>query len=102
MSADRWSVCPKCYKDRSLVTREEKLEELYGTIPAEEFLKLSKTLKDDEPLEEFREDYEFYLDGKILRMSYSGRCQANNCGLRYTFKKNVDILTNEEVGEFNS
>ena len=61
MSADNWAKCPKCEKA---------------------FLGKSGT---DTPL---REDYEFYLEGFILNIYYSCRCQ--DCDFEFKLKRQID------------
>jgi len=71
MSADNWAKCPKC-----------------------EAASLSKQGGIENPL---REDYEFYLEGFILHIYYSGRCQ--NCDFEFKFKKSIDTQTGRKIQE---
>lgn len=86
MSADDWDVCPSCLtkaRDEWLA-KTDHLSVAYGKIPLDEF----DALRDDvakgineEDFRTFREDYEFYLDGFTLHVSYSGHCTECSTGL---------------------
>lgn len=95
MSADNWATCPRC-KD-SKVNRVEELqkeiEEAYGKVSAEEFMRINGQLaqakleadKDDWNDRHFREDYEIYgAEEGTIKVSYSGTCVK--CGLSLSFE----------------
>jgi len=84
MSADRWSICPKCAKKH-----DEYLDELYGKVPKNVYDARmdEKVLKDT-----LGEYYEVYLDddGEFV-VHYEGICRE--CGFKYTynFSDQVDL-----------
>lgn len=90
MSADNWTVCPKCRphlsKDKTAAITAANA--LYGTVPAAEFMEaLAKANalpeEDDEPTQ-LREDYEIglYKSG-WFEISYS--CSCTQCGFSWEF-----------------
>jgi hypothetical protein len=89
VSADNWSVCPRCWDDAQRKADEAKVEVmgLYGAIPVEEFDKRRDALEEPDPdtYTTFREDYEFYgADKGEVHASYRGGCSA--CGLSVELK----------------
>ena len=95
MSADNWRECPKCSdnqkSDRQLAL--DKLAESYGTLPLDQWLEEHKEAMSMPetrcPVEDFREDYEFYWedyleDSTTVVASYSGCCAT--CGFKISFK----------------
>lgn len=90
MSADRWSVCPRCTdrKRGELNADEEALQLSYGVISAAEFIKAQAVFvqksKDVTAMpEEFREDYSVYAEDGVVTVQYLGSC--TRCGLRTDF-----------------
>lgn len=89
MSADNWTVCPRCFDNaiRKAAQAKATVMNLYGKIPVEEFdakrAALADPVKGD--FETFREDYEFFgaHDGEI-HASYKGHC--SKCGLHVELK----------------
>ena len=45
--------------------------------------------------EELREDCDFYLNGETLEISYKAKCTI--CNFKFTYSKNINIITGEEV-----
>jgi len=86
MSADNWSVCPKCNKENV-----KKIQDSYGKIPPEEYLKLINETKG--PYEKFtlREDYSIHTreDG-TFRIVYD--CHCKKCGWGFEFNLEQDRL----------
>lgn len=93
MSADNWSICPRCKKQVELEAKiqGEKAELSYGKVPPYEYLTLlqlaNKPLKLQETL---REDYEIRIcpDG-LFYVSYFGQC--DKCGLKFSYKYKENI-----------
>lgn len=88
MSADNWSVCPRC-RDRAKaekIARAQAAVDAYGKVSAEEYAALvERSTEPLEPKETFREDYEFYgASGGTVTASYSGHCDV--CGLGVDFQ----------------
>ena len=110
MSADYWRVCPKCKKgaSESFNKEIEEVKKLYGTIGVDEYeakINEIKGRKVKEILEHadddngnFREDYEFYMDGDDLVVSYLGQC--TKCDFKVPFCRRVNIWTAEKAQEY--
>lgn len=87
MSADNWTVCPKCNSAAVLAREEAQLKAgaAYGKVPPAEYIAMTeeanKPVTTDSTL---REDYELGLneDGQF-EVSY--RCSCNNCKWQYKF-----------------
>lgn len=105
MSADAWSICPRCLRDaqNTIENHRALLHHYYGTVEPAEYLKmvnelavmeikLEKTISNGEgDGYTFRENYEFYgAETGVLKVSYSGVCQT--CGLTLRFKQEHKIL----------
>ena len=100
MSADRWSICPKCQQ----ISKKEKedfllkVRDSYGKVDPEEYLRLINEAQPKAPTgpgETLREDYEFDLKGTRLFIYYKAYCEK--CGLIFALKKEIDIETREEI-----
>lgn len=97
MSADRWSVCPKCsqQKDDNVKRFHEEVMNNYGKLPVEQWLALRTEAErtESQPIPEtFREDY--YIQSPIygassVYVSYEGKCSA--CGFAIDFTYNHDF-----------
>lgn len=89
MSADRWSICPRC-QDRANAEQARKMTtaiDAYGKVPAKQYLVL---------LETFREDYAFYgVDEGIIYADYSGHCQE--CGLNVDFTHKHPFYSSDDA-----
>jgi len=97
MSADNWAICPRCKIrfDNERAQVQADLKKAYGTVPAEEFLRLSKEAAEDaakEQEETFREDYAIGLsrsgDGRFV-VNYGGSC--SECGLEFSYQHEQKI-----------
>src|SRR3954447_17439723 len=101
MSADNWTVCPRCFDNAKREADEAKstVMGLYGTIPVEEFnakrAELAEPVEGD--FETFREDYEFYgaHDGEV-HASYEGAC--SKCGLHVELKTTKKFWPEADAG----
>jgi len=86
MSADRWTICPKCEIEETRAAKEfsKKVEDSYGKVPAEEYLEMKMKEQDIEPILEatLREDYEIGVREGALEVSYT--CSCNVC--RFSFE----------------
>jgi hypothetical protein len=99
MSADNWSVCPRCFSRAQKEAREkwENVMALYGQIPVDEFDRKRATLTEPkaDSFITFREDYEFYgADEGEIHADYGGECSA--CGLSVTLKASKRFWTPED------
>ncbi len=93
MSADNWTVCPKCTKtEKDLADQyRQKVANNYGKISESEYLKLKSQeyLKPD--AETLREDYEVYMDEKgEFTIYYS--CSCDKCGFRFEHNHQEQVL----------
>jgi hypothetical protein len=88
MSADNWTICPKCKKNvrETEESRSEKVANAYGKIDASEWLKLVETAGIELPVEcSFREDYEIGIESEGgFYINYSGRCRVCNFSYKFT------------------
>lgn len=99
MSADNWTICPKCLENKKIEYAKafEDVENSYGEVSYKEFKKLEAKKKkaltaidNDNNARSLREDYEFFMTPEgILEISYLGRC--SECGAEYKFNKKVDF-----------
>lgn len=90
MSADRWSVCPRCAlrQEKKRAKSAATLEAKYGKVDLREWEKLRAKhlhLIDREMKATFREDFEVLpLDGDEVIFQYSGSCKE--CKLTTKFE----------------
>jgi hypothetical protein len=87
MSANRWSVCPKCkrIKEKEKRAKIQKIAESYGKVSASDYQKMLTDLsreKDLRPEQTLREYYQLWIDenGKV-HISYYASC--DKCKLDY-------------------
>lgn len=99
MSADNWAACPKCTKaaNGTYDRMQAALKEKYGTIPAEEYLRMAAEFENTSPEairgeNSLREDYEFYMneDGEFIAV-YHGHCSECNFDFKFEHKETVKI-----------
>lgn len=93
MSADRYSMCPKCAKneENKRLAKEVEIESFYGKIPLQEFQKrLAKTAAPVQLEETLREDYYLGLEGSVLEISY--HCACRDCGFKFSISEKRSIL----------
>lgn len=91
MSADRWSVCPRC----ALRTKKKKaksranLEAKYGKVYLAEWAKLRTkhlALIDEEMPTNFREDFEVLpLEDEEVVFQYSGSCKECKLSTKFEY-----------------
>ena len=108
MSADNWTQCPNCTKDRvidreaTLVKAEKRASEAYGVVSAVEYAVLAQDVsmaqlatESNDLNDTFREDYEFRmsLDGKF-EVTYHGKCAV--CDFTHVFAHNETINLSAE------
>jgi len=102
MSADNYSICPRCTSRRRALLKatEVELQQAYGHVDQDEYQELQAKLAElhrqvDETEQDkwseygdfntLREDYEIYgADEGAVTVSYSGHCSV--CGLGLDFK----------------
>lgn len=92
MSADRWSVCPKCKRNAEDL-QEEKLrlaEQSYGKVDRNEYLRLLREADRDEVLDEtLRQDWEIRIDEEET-FSISFGCSCSVCGFEFSYSHAQD------------
>lgn len=89
MSADRWSTCPQCQKDRTaeIARKTAEVDATYGKIPVDKWKEMDLAARQfaSELLRQtFREDYCFFFDQMSITADYSGGCSV--CGLTVNFQ----------------
>ncbi len=94
MGADNWAKCPKCQQLKE--QRLNKVNESYGQVPPEDYLRLVKEAEEtgihprgrtDTPM---REDWEIGTDESgIFSIDYSCHCDACGFEFEYKFEKGV-------------
>ncbi len=90
MSADRWSLCPKCMKaaEQAKADLIKRVETDYGKIAADEYLELVEQSR--QPLVQgsqawtMREDWEIGIYGDEFHVNYRASCEE--CGFSHAFK----------------
>lgn len=100
MSADNWTICPKCKTNKEDAKKKARLEaeKSYGKITPGEFLSLMNDISSNENKEQertLREDYEIGMDEYgSFSINYSAIC--GDCGFKYKYDYVVSIpLTNK-------
>jgi len=87
MSADNWTVCPKCCKQENeeFERLKEEADDCYGKVSKERYLKLVEQTKySPEPPITLREDWELGISkfGGFV-VSYKAHC--DRCGLKFKY-----------------
>ena len=100
MSADQWSVCPRCLTTAEKREREQRaaVVAMYGSVSIEEFDGARDAIEEvrDEDYRTFREDFEVYgADEGTVNIDYSGRC--TKCSLALSFITTRDIPDTQEA-----
>lgn len=98
MSADRWSICPKCKaiqcaKITAAINHAKQVaKNAYSKVPAEKYLKLHSAIAEAESIPEvgeetFREDFFVGTDADgQFTVDYHGECHSWECGFKVSFK----------------
>jgi hypothetical protein len=93
MSADNWTQCPVCLAvaAKKYAAAKCKLNEDYGKVPADAFIKRQHALKDPPQTEDtLREDYEFGVcENGEFYVSYS--CSCKQCGFAHKYKQSKQL-----------
>lgn len=100
MSADAWSICPKCARkaDEESRGKVQKAAEAYGKVEAREYEKILKEARQPINLEEtLRQDFEIWVDedGKFT-ISFYAQCTETECDFKYQYKYEEQIMGKEE------
>ena len=88
MSADNWTYCPQCKKNREVkrAAQKRRAEKSYGKVSPEEYDRLLAAANDETELEDtLREDYELGVDD-IGHFYVSYRASCEQCDFAFTFK----------------
>lgn len=97
MSANNWTLCPRCKKlaESAKINRLLEAENNYGKIPADEYRRLFDQAVKPKPLEEtMREDYEIGVYNDEFEVNYYAHCQK--CYFEYRYKNKFKIEINIE------
>lgn len=92
MSADNWTVCPKCKvaDEAKYEASQKEIAKAYGKVSAEEYLKqVQAAPKLPESHETLREDYEIGIYEGEFSVSYTGCCNICNFSFSFRQKKKV-------------
>ena len=88
MSADNWTICPECLKNRTDLVKAAR--DLYGRVSKGDYEQAMEDARNVAPQEEtLREDYGFSLEGSSLSIYYGCMCQ--DCGFTFNFNEEIDI-----------
>lgn len=88
MSADNWTICPKCNVNLTKTSERAKLEagEAYGKVSPEEYLNMLKQANLEPNIEPtLREDYGLHLD-EDGEFTISYTCSCRICGFDFEYK----------------
>lgn len=88
MSANAWNVCPRCAENLALAIEnaEQKVINAYGIASQANYKLLQshyEELKRSKSVESFRQEWEVYMIGHVVKVGYSGVCQE--CGFNVHF-----------------
>lgn len=85
MSADNWTICPKC---RVEVSR--KVDSAYGKVSEEEYLRLVEANKNKDRNPTLSEYYWLGVDKEgTFKVNYS--CYCTVCDFKYEYKTEIDV-----------
>lgn len=96
MSANNWTVCPKCESAHraSCDKLESELHESYGKVSLNEYSDLKDALterQNEELTKEMREDFEIGIEDGVFEYSYSAYCYACNFKFKKTDSQKVEL-----------
>jgi hypothetical protein len=101
MGANNWSICPQCKKnkERQDALAKRQLEESYGKVPSEIYLRMIKEFEEKKEIElerTLREDWEIgiYEDEASyvvyeFYVNYRASCEV--CGFSFKFKHDEKV-----------
>jgi predicted Zn-ribbon and HTH transcriptional regulator len=91
MSADNWTVCPKCQKevDKKYAKEKQFLASQYGKISAYAFVERSNAFKNMTLKDTLREDYEIGIYEGEFYIRYSGCCSKCGYEFKYDYKQKI-------------
>lgn len=94
MSADRWSICPKCTerREQKIAKLHSDVEDSYGKVTIEEWDNLRarvRKLEDSDKEDTLCEDFDTRINEEwIFSVSYKAGC--SECGFTYAFSTEID------------
>lgn len=93
MSADAWSLCPRCVylAKKDDLANEQELIYAYGRVPLDQWTRMrdSRASKASSLEESLREDFEIGFDGERFFVSYGASCKV--CGFTHEFTAEQDL-----------
>jgi hypothetical protein len=93
MSADNWTLCPKCLKTENNKRAKQVAlaKKSYGVVPPDEYAKLIEEANAPIAMQDtLREDYEFSMyDDGTFEASYRAGC--NSCGFKHEFEAREQV-----------
>lgn len=89
MSADRWSICPKCKRQRDDAVSK------YGKVSEKEYLALLTEQQQAKTFYDLREDWDIgvAVDG-VFEVSYA--CSCSKCGFKFDYKHAQMVVNPKE------
>ncbi len=96
MSADNWTICPKCQAKHfdAVTAKAKELDDKYGKVTKAEYKQLESdfaALNTGSPEETLREDYEIGVFAGEFSVSYSGYCRTCDLHVQYKYSFEVPI-----------
>lgn len=97
MSATNWAVCPSCLAaaNAQKVVEFQAADDAYGKVALPEFDRLRKIADariNTETYRTFREDYEFWIDGDVVKYHYDGDCSVCGSGSKFRGERPITIV----------
>ena len=99
MSADNWTICPKCHRveEQRIADVQAAARAAYGVAPAEEYEAMRAEAAvpiDLETVQTLREDYEIYGAATgVVKVCYSGRCKKCDLELKFEYERAFEGLS---------
>lgn len=106
MSADNWTICPKCQERKIREAREarEKASQSYGAVPIGEFLLLEQAAGEKEAAVKIQrrtlgEYARITSDPKgMLVLFYQAVCDNDGCNFKYTYNTEISMFDQDTPG----
>ena len=90
MSADNWTVCPKCEERTKEAKEHKELISAHGKIELAKSNEMQvKYQQEMEPVQSMREDYELGIREGVFEVSYSSYCETCKFEFKYKVSKAV-------------
>lgn len=92
MSADNWTMCPRCVmadeEDRAKKSRE--VNKLYGVVSQEEYVVALNASKERKFIDDsLHENYSVGIENGVFEVTYSASC--SKCHFKFEYKYTKDV-----------